>query len=350
MGIAVDTIGNIFIADSNDNVIRMMSRSAGGIISTVAGTGKVGYTGDGGSALSANLYAYIGIAVDYSGNIYISDSNHHVIRMVTKSTGFITTVAGNGHSGYSGDSGQATLASLNIPNGVAVDSWANIYIADSSNNVIRMVTKSTGVITTIAGRAFTLGYTGDGGLATAALLNIVMDIVTDSLGNIYLVDSNNYAIRMISEGDGIITTVAGTGTSGTSGDGGLAVAAKLYKPFGVAVDLDGNIFITDLYQSVIRMVEKSTGIIQTVAGTGVAGYSGDGGPAALAQLAYPSGIAVDSYGFIIFSDTGNSRVRAFTVYTGSDTSSASSISTYYTSLGYPLWCMSVTLLIAMWQL
>jgi trimeric autotransporter adhesin len=308
-GVAVDASGNIYIADTNSHCIRMVTKSTG-IISTVAGTGYPGYSGDGGQATSAALYSPYGVAVDASGNIYIADSANYRIRMVTKSTGIISTVAGTGSSGYSGDGGQATSAALYSPRGVAVDASGTIYIADTYNNRIRMVTKSTGIISTVAGSG-TQGYKGDGGPATSANLYYPASIAVDALGNIYIADQYNNCIRMVTKSTGIISTVAGTGYSGYSGDGGQATSAALYYSCGVAVDVSGNIYIADSSNYRIRMVTKSTGIISTVAGSGSYGYSGDGGQATSAALKYPYGVAVDASGNIYIADTYNYRIRMF---------------------------------------
>ena len=202
--------------------------SAISIITTVAGTGSFSYSGDGGPATSATFYYPDGVAVDISGNIYIADTYNDAIRMVTKSTGIITTVASTSTSGYSGDGGLATSATLYSPRGVAVDISGNIYIADTASSAIRMVTKSTGIITTVAGTPQTGGYSGDGGPATSATFIDPSCVAVDLSGNIYIADTGNSAIRMVTMSTGIITTVAGTGMAGYSGDGGPATLAKLY--------------------------------------------------------------------------------------------------------------------------
>jgi trimeric autotransporter adhesin len=306
-GVAVDASGNMYIADSNR--IRMVTKSTGSI-STVAGTGSSGYSGDGGQATSAALKYPNGVAVDASGNIYIADTYNNRIRIVTKSTGIISTVAGTGSYSYSGDGGQATSAALFYPYGVAVDASGNIYIADTYNHRIRMVTKSTGIISTVAGDG-TPEYKGDGGPATSAILYYPASIAVDALGNIYIADSFNYRIRMVTKSTGIISTVAGTGSYGYSGDGGQATSAILNYPRGVAVDVSGNIYIADTNNHCIRMMTKSTGIISTVAGTGSYGYSGDGGQATSAALYSPYGVAVDASGNIYIADTYNYRIRMF---------------------------------------
>jgi trimeric autotransporter adhesin len=238
-GVAVDASGNIYIADSGNHRIRLVTKSTG-IITTVVGTGSYGYSGDGGLATSAALFYPYGVAVDASGNIYITDYIYHRIRLVTKSTGIITAMAGNETVGYSGDGGQATSATFISPNGVAVDASGNIYIADTYNHRIRLVTTSTGIITTVAGNG-TRGYIGDGGLATSATFISPYGVAVDASGNIYISDSGNHRIRLVTKSTGIITTMAGKGSFGDSGDGGLATSAKLYYPYHVAVDASGNI-------------------------------------------------------------------------------------------------------------
>jgi trimeric autotransporter adhesin len=307
--VAVDASGNIYIADTNNHRIRMVTKSTG-IISTVAGTGYSGYSGDGGQATSAALRNPYGVAVDASGNIYIADSANNRIRMVTKSTGIISTVAGTGSYSYSGDGGQATSAALNYPYDVAVDASGNIYIADSSNYCIRMVLKSTGIIRTVAGTGSS-GYSGDGGQATSAALGNPYDVAVDASGNIYIADTTHNRIRTVMKSTGIISTVAGTGSYGSSGDVGQATSATLYNPYGVAVDASGNIYIADTNNHRIRMVTKSTGIISTVAGTGSSGYNGDGGQATSAALRDPFGVAVDASGNIYIADSSNYCIRMF---------------------------------------
>jgi sugar lactone lactonase YvrE len=307
--IALDSSGNLYIADTVNNAIRKVTISTG-IITTVAGTGTPGYSGTKGVATSATLNSPNGVALDSSGNLYIADTGNNVIRKVTASSGVITTVAGNGTSGYSGNNGAAASATLNSPNGVALDSSGNLYIADTSNGVIRKVTASSGVITTVAGSGSS-GYSGDGGSATSAKLTIPNGVAVDSSGNIYIADTGNSVIREVSSG--VIATVAGSGTSGYSGDNGAATSAKLSIPYGVAVDSSGNIYIADTGNNVIREVTASSGDITTVVGNGTSGYSGDDGAATSAELNSPYGTAVDSSGNIYIADSGNNVIRKDTV-------------------------------------
>ena len=312
-GVAVDSAGNIYIADEGNYSIRKVTVSTGKI-STVAGTGTQGSIGDGGAATSAGLSQTFGVAVDSAGNIYIADIDNQRIRKVD-TAGKISTVAGNGTYGYSGDGGAATSAELHSPYGVAVDSAGNIYIADSGNSRIRKVDASTGKISTVAGDG-TLGYSGDGGAATSAELYLPQGMTVDSAGNIYIADYYNNRIRKV-DTSGNISTVAGDGTLGYSGDGGAATSAELYDPSGVAVDSAGNIYIADEYNHRIRKVEASTGKISTVAGNGTGGYSGDGSAATSAELYYPHSVAVDSAGNIYIADDGNNRIRKVDVSTSS---------------------------------
>jgi sugar lactone lactonase YvrE len=308
--VAVDASGDMYIADTSNCRIRMVTKSTG-IITTVAGDGSIWYRGDGGPATSAGLGYPRGVAVDASGNIYIADTSNYCIRLVTRSTGIITTVAGDGTAGYRGDGGPATSASLYDPWDIAVGASGDMYIADFYNNRIRMVTRSTGIITTVAGDG-TIGYKGDGGPATSAGLYYPYGVAVDASGNIYIADNHNHRIRLVTKSTGIITTVAGNGTAGYRGDGGPATSAGLYYPQGIAVDASGNIYIPDYYANRIRLVTRSTGIITAVAGDGAFGYKGDGGQATSASLTTPSSIAVDASGNMYIADTGNNRIRLVT--------------------------------------
>ena len=301
-GVAVDSLGNIVLADTSNNRIRKVGTN--GNIALVAGNGSGGYSGDGGVATSAALYTPRGVAVDSGGNIYIADFNNSRIRQLG-TNGIITTVAGNGGQGYSGDGVAATGTELNNPSGVTVDSLGNLFIADTANQRIRKVGVN-GIIATVAGNG-SASYSGDGGMATNAALSNPSGVAVDSLGNIYFADTFNSRIRKVGT-NGIITTEAGNGSQGYSGDGGAATNAALNNPFGVAVDNLGDVFIADSAGQRIRKV-GTNGIITTVAGNGSASYSGDGGVATNAALNNPAGVAVDSLGEVFIADASNNRSR-----------------------------------------
>ncbi|HEX3744639.1 MAG TPA: IPT/TIG domain-containing protein [Bryobacteraceae bacterium] len=303
-GMALDSSGNIYVADSLNHRIRKIS---GGSISTIAGNGILSYSGDGGPAPSAQLNAPGAVAVDSSGNFYIADTLNSVVRKVS-SSGTITTFAGNGTAGFGGDGSAAGSAQLNRPQGVAVDSSGNVYVADTQNGRVRKI--SGGIITTVAGSS-TQGFGGDGAVATSAALFVPIGLAVDSANNLYIADFTNNRVRKVSAATGIITTVAGNGNSGYSGDGGPAVNAALNGPIGVAVDSNGNLYIADLNNNVVR--EVSGGNITTVAGDGLPGVSGDGGPATAAMVGNPTGIAVDSAGNLYITN-GSALVRK--VYAG----------------------------------
>jgi hypothetical protein len=316
--ITVDSAGNIFFVDPN-NRIRKVSASTG-LISTVAGNGSYGYNGDGIAATSAELNYPSNITVDSAGNLYFADNVNERIRKVNASTGLISTVAGNGYSGtccggYNGDGIAATNAELCLPSGVALDGTGNIYITDTCNGRIREVSASTGLISTVAGNG-TLGYNGDGIAATSAELYDPGNIIIDSTGNIFFADFLNNRIRKVSASTGLISTVAGNGTQGYNGDGIAATSAELIQISGVALDSAGNIYIADAGDNRIRKVSASTGLISTVAGYGPVnsvnahgGYNGDGIAATSAELNLPSGVAVDSAGNIYIADNNNARIR-----------------------------------------
>jgi sugar lactone lactonase YvrE len=258
--LAFDGSGRLYFADLSGNQVFRLPNS-GGAVTLIAGTGTAGSTGDGGAAASAALSQPSDVALDGAGNLYIADYGNNRVRMVSAATGIITTVAGNGTSGFSGDNGPATSAELNGPTGLALDGAGNLYIADQYNYVIRKVTAATGVITTAAGNG-TQGFSGDGGPATSAQLKRPYGVAVDGAGNLYIADKNNNRIRMVSASSGHISTVAGNGDSSDSGDGGLATQAGLFGPLGVAVDAAGNLAIVDS-GAAIRLVLAASGVIET---------------------------------------------------------------------------------------
>ena len=331
-GVAVDSQGDLFIADTVNNVIREVNHATGNI-TTVAGNGTAGYGGDNGPGTSAELNAPVSVAVDNQGDLFIADTGNNVIREVNATTGVITTVAGNGfgaglgfnHGGFTNGNGVATSAELNSPYGVAVGPGGSIlYIADTGNNVIRLVFPSSNFIGTVAGDGFGAGlglghggYTGDNGSAGLAELNSPTGVAVDSQFDIFIADNFNNVIREVNNSTDIITTVAGDASGagsvpnhgGYTGDAGPATSAELNNPYGVTVDNQGNLFIADSNNNVIREVNPVTGNITTVAGNGAKGYAGDTGPATSAELNNPQGVAVDSLGNLYIADTNNNVIR-----------------------------------------
>jgi len=300
--VATDNWGNVYIADNLNNRIRKIDTN--GVIFTIGGTGTAGFSGDGGPATNAQMYVPRYLTVDASGTVFFSDYANNRIRKITPA-GIISTVAGNGLPGFSGDGGAATAAQLNFAWGVATDAAGNLYIADQLNCRIRKVTPA-GIISTIGGTGIAF-FSGDGGPAVSAGIQYPMGIVCDGPGNLYICDEGDCRIRKINT-SGIISTVAGNGFGGFLGDGGPATNAKLYYPNGIARDSLGNLYLADLGNNRIRMV-SATGTISTIAGTGTAGYSGDGGPPLLANINQPTGVAIDKKGNIYIADKNNSRVR-----------------------------------------
>ncbi len=302
--IAVDKKGNVYIGDRWSNRIRKVDNL--GNITTFAGTGTAGYNGDNIPATSAMLSYCPGVAVDNIGNVYIGDGQNHRVRKVDTS-GIITTILGTGVSGYNGDNGQATAAQIDGVIAIAIDNSGNIYINDDSYSVIRKIA-TTGIITTIAGTGVA-GFNGDGGAATAAQLYGANCLTVDSSGNIYTVstDGTTYSkIRKINT-MGIINTIAGD-SMGYSGDGGFAINAKIFGG-GLTVDKLGNLYFADVANYRIRRIDVNTGIITTVVGNGLQGFSGDGGSPLSAELNNPYSVIFDYYGSLYISDTGNDRIR-----------------------------------------
>ena len=333
-GIAVDSPGNLYISDAGNQRIREVSN---GVIVTIAGNGLTGYGGDGGPATSARLNGPVGLAVDSAGNVYVADTNNSCIRMV--SNGVISTIAGNGTAGFSGDNGPAVNSELNSPYAVAADANGNLYISDTVNNRIREITGgvittvaaqlntplgltadsagdiffadrdsarvrelSNGVLTTVAGNGMQ-GFSGDNGPATGAELFLPIGVALDPAGDIYISDSGEARIRKVT--NGTISTAAGGAIPPANNI--PAASAQFNNPFGIAVDSAGNVYLAD--RSYNRVLEISNAAVTIVAGNGAAGFGGDGGPATAAQLSAPAGVAVDSAGNLYIADFGNSRVR-----------------------------------------
>ena len=309
VAVALDASGNLYIGDHNNRRVRKVD-AATGLVSTVAGTGVAGYNGDGIPATSARLAAAYGVALDASGNLYIADRENNRIRKVRAATGLISTFASGGtiYDSISGIDGiAATSAGIGWPESVALDTSGNLYFG--TMNKVYKVDAGTGLIYTVAGSATKWGYNGDGIPATSAELNDAAGIALDSSGNIYIADYLNNRIRKVDAGTGLISTVAGTGVAGYNGDGIPATSAQLSGTDGIALDSSGNLYISDPGNSRIRKVNAGTGLISTVAGTGVNGCNGDGLPATSAQIYGPYGIALDSSGNLYLVDRGNSRIR-----------------------------------------
>ena len=323
-GIQTDTAGNVYFCDSRNNVIRKVTTA--GMISTIAGNGTAGYSGDAGPAIAASLNRPAGLAIDMMGNIFFSDAGNNVIRMIN-GAGMINTVAGDGTAGYSGDGGSALTAQLRGPAGLVITPNHMIIFADSRNNVIRMI-DSAGTINTIAGDG-TAGYIGDGGPAGLAEFSRPSGVVAGPGRKLYIADARNNVVRMI-DSMGMIHTYAGNGTSGYSGDGGSATAANLHTPGSLFLDMMGNLYIGDS-SNTVRVVHPND-TIATFAGTGVAGYSGDGGPATLAKFTLVNGITMDHLGNMYISTFGNNVIRRI----GTPVSGISITSNYGDTLCYGL--------------
>ena len=328
--IAVDAAGNIFIADSANNRIREISASTH-LISTVAGTGFAGFRGDGGSPTLAMLNAPTGIAVNSAGDLFIVDRGNSRVREVSAATHTISTVAGTATAGYNGDGIAATSAQLNSPFSIAIDAAGNLFIADVGNGRIREVIAGTQQISTVAGNG-TFGYNGDGITAVSAQLNAPYGITVDLAGNLFIADTNNNRIREVSASTKLISTVAGTATKGFNGDGNAATSSQLSAPYAVAVDAAGDLFIADFGNDRIREVNAATKLISTVAGTGTVGYNGDGIAPTSANLQNPWGVVVDLYGDVFVADTFSNRVRIVTPGAPNVTVSAATSTTIQASL------------------
>src|SRR5437762_2485230 len=316
-GVALDGAGNLFIADSGNCVLRKVATT--GKISTVAGTGGAcGFAGDGGAATAAQLNSPMDVALDSTGNLFIADAYNFRIRQVGATSHKMSTLAGNGTASFGGDGGAATVAELSFPADVVLGGSGDLFVVDQGNCVIRKVGAVTGTISTVAGTGGTCDFAGDGGPATAAALSFPAGAAFDGTGDLIIADQSNCVIRKVNMTTGTISTVAGTGGAcGFAGDGGPAAAAELYLPAGVALDVAGNLFIADQDNFVIRRVDAMTHQISTVAGTpGISGFAGDGGPATAAELSTTTGVALDGAGNLFIADTGNCVIRKVVAATG----------------------------------
>jgi sugar lactone lactonase YvrE len=304
-GIALDAAGNLYVADTYNHCIRRVASD--GTVKTVAGNpnfSSLTPSGDGGPATSASLALPYGVAIDAAGNLYISDKGQRRIRKVS-AAGIMTTSAGDGSANFAGDGGQATQAAFDFPADVKLDDAGNLYIADAYGHRVRRIAPN-GIVTTIAGNG-TPGFSGDGGLATKAQLNTPVAVAVDGKGNVYVSDQNNVRVRKVTP-DGVITTYAGGGNGPFgSGDGGTALAASFYAG-GISLDPAGNLYVADSGGNRIRKISPN-GVITTVAGNGTQGYSGDGGPAPNAMLSNPVNVVADKAGNIYIAENGNRVIR-----------------------------------------
>jgi hypothetical protein len=308
--IVFDSAANLYIAETGNHVIRKVDPQ--GHITTIAGTTVQGFSGDGGPATAAQLDSPQGLALAGT-TFYIADTHNHRIRKLDLTTGVITTIAGTGAPGFSGDSAPATQATLNLPTALAADTLGNLYLADTANHRIRKIAAATstltsGTITTIAGTG-TQGYSGDTGPATSAAIDSPTGLATDTLGNLYLADTHNHRIRKITAATGAITTIAGTGAPGASADAIIATASQLGLPQGLTIDTHGNLYLADTANHRIRKIDATTGLITTIAGSGTQGFSGESATATGAALDSPRAAILSSTSQLTVADTGNQRIR-----------------------------------------
>ncbi len=308
--VGFDPAGNLYFSDTFNHRIRRVDGRTG-VITTVAGNGNAGYAGDGGPALAAAFNEPYGIAVDRIGNIYVADRHNHCVRRVDGASGVVTTFAGNGAAGYAGDGGPAARAGLVEPNGLGFDpAQQKLFIADVADHRVRVVDLATGTITTFAGTG-EAAHTGDGGPVDAAGVFGARAVKTTTAGTVYILERQGSTLRAVDPRTGVITTIAGTGARGYSGDGGPARDAVLDAPKEFALDPGGDILIVDTESHAIRRIDAASGIVETIAG-GRKGPGGDGGPATAAGLGRPHGAVVGPDGAIYVGDTENHRIRKLT--------------------------------------
>lgn len=307
--IAVDGEGNIYISDSSNNRVRKVN-AATGAITTVAGKGTRDFSGDGGPATKASLAFPMGLTLDREGNLFIADARNQRIRRVDAKTGIITTVAGQGIRGLGGDNGPALSALLAYPTSVAVDEAGNLYIADSENGGIRRVDRKTGIISSVVGEGTPGAKTDSGGTPTIrGLLVAPVGLTYDGKGSLYVADAFLNRVKKVEVATHKVTIVAGKGVNQYCGDNGPAKEACLNQPAGVALDAEGNVYIADAGNDRVRRVDAKSGVVTTVAGTGQRGFSGDNGPATKANLAFPTGVTIDPKGRIVIVEPNNNRAR-----------------------------------------
>ncbi len=307
---AFDAAGNLYYAETGNHVVRKVTSA--GIITTVAGNGVQGFAGDGGLATAAELDSPAGLALDSSGDLFIADSHNHRVREVSAATGIIATIAGTGAPGFSGDGGMATAATLDLPTALTLDASGNLYVADSNNHRVRRIAAATGAITTVAGNGVE-AFAGDNGPATAASIDSPNGLALDASRNLYIADTHNGRVRMVSAATGVISTVAGAGVVAGNvlsfgGDNGPATAAGLALPRGLTMDAAGNLYFADSANHRIRRISP-TGVITTVAGQGTETFAGDNAPAVSASLDSPRSVAISPAGLLTLADSDNQRVR-----------------------------------------
>jgi sugar lactone lactonase YvrE len=307
--IVFDAAGNLYFAETANHVIRKVDIT--GQITTIAGTGTQGFSGDAGPATSATLDSPQGLVLDAKNNLYLADTHNHRIRRLNLTTGILTTIAGTGSPGFSGEGGPATSAELNLPTALALDAANNLYLADTGNHRIRRIDAVTGITTTIAGTG-TQGFSGDNALATNATIDSPTGLALDAANNLYLADTHNHRIRRIDAATGIITTIAGTGAQGFTGDNATATTSTLALPHGITLDAAGNLYLADTANHRIRRIDAVTGIITTVAGDGTQAFAGDGAPAISASLDTPRSTAISPTTLLTLADSGNQRIRQLT--------------------------------------
>lgn len=304
--ISQDRDGHFYVADTGNHCIRKIDLRTG-IITTVAGNGRLGYTGDGGPATAATMNEPYGVLPDRDGNLFIVDRLNAAIRRVDKRTGVITTYAGTGQRGFSGDGGPASQAQLREPNALDFDPKGNLYIADVSDNRIRRVDRETGIITTVSGTG-KREFTGDGGPGAQAGIQGARGVAFDRAGNLWICEREGNRIRKIDARTGLIATVAGTGQKGYGGDGGPALAATFNGPKWIHVGPNQRVYVVDTENHCVREIDPKSGLIRTVSG-GHAGPDGDGGPALQAGMGRPHGCWLDRSGNLYTADTNNHRIR-----------------------------------------